>query len=231
MAAAAARGQAPVPAAAHSASRTTTEKRERLAEESQALSLSRAVTRPWYTLPMKGPLLGIVVVIALLAAGVIFYTTGTPTPAAPVLQTYSNDRYGISFSYPAGYVLSENDVSLPTEPRHHVITIIAEADAVPRQNSEGPTAITLDFYEQTIDTLPKWLLTTESNFALGNQKYATTSIDGEDSVTYSWSGLYEGETTALIHSGTLIATSVTYISPADAIVSAYQTVLTTMQLR
>src|SRR5262245_29256581 len=105
---------------------------------------------------MKGEVLGIVIALALLATGTIFFAGTIFMPQAPALQNYANDAYGITFSYPEGYVLSEKDVNAVNEPRHHVVTIIREEDAVPRVNSEGPTAITLDFYESS-STLAEWL--------------------------------------------------------------------------
>lgn len=183
---------------------------------------------------MKPTVLSIVIVLALLATGAIFYGGNalTPIASAPVEQTYANELYGISFSYPAGYLLAEDDVGT-VDRTHHVITIIKEEDAVPRVNSEGPTAITFDFYQNDHDpvSLIQWLSTPESNLALGDGTYASTTVSGIDAVRYTWSGLYQGETIALLHEGDIITVSVTYMSPGDQIKSDFASVLDSVRLR
>lgn len=177
---------------------------------------------------MKGEVVGIVVVLALLATGAIFFAGNFFTQPTPAMQTYQNDMYGISFSYPEGYILSEDDVNPLGTPRHHVVTIIREEDAVPRLNSEGPTAITLDFYESST-TLANWLASPVSNLYLGSS-YASTTVDGEDAVSYGWSGLYEGNTVAFTHKNAVVAATVTFISPADQIVADYEALLSSIRL-
>jgi hypothetical protein len=183
---------------------------------------------------MKGPIIGIVIVLALLATGAIFLAGSAfqEEQQVPLVQTYANDLFGISFTYPAGYVLAEAEVGTVERP-HYVITIIQEEDAVPRVNSEGPTAIRLNFYQNTTRplTIPEWLATDESNFNLGNGMTASTSLDGTDAVSYQWSGLYQGETMAFLHNGWIVAASVTYTSPADQIYTDYQMLLSSLVLR
>lgn len=183
---------------------------------------------------MKGPVVGIVVVLALLATGAIFYVENAFTSAPEVFleQTYGNDLLGISFTYPVGYILAENEVGVP-ERAHHLVTIVTETDAVPRVNSEGPTAITLDFYQNGSDavSIEQWLKTEESNFQLGDGKSEITTLHGADAIRYRWSGLYEGETVVFLHNERIVAISVTYQSTADPIYIDYQTLLSSLRLR
>lgn len=180
---------------------------------------------------MKGEVLGIVIVLAVLSAGAIFFAGNLVAPPTPTLQSYENDAYGTSFSYPTGYILSEKDVDLTQIPPFHEVTIISHEDAVPRLNSEGPTDITVDFYTAT-STLEQWIASPLSNFGLGGDgRIATTTIEGDPAVSYTWSGLYDGNTVAILHNGKIITLSVTYFSTTDDIVAAYETVLQTLQLR
>ncbi len=180
---------------------------------------------------MKPPVLGIVIVLALLAAGAIFFASDAMAPQQVVVpeQTYANQVYGISFSYPAGYLLSEQAAG----DGPYVITIIKEEDAIPRTNSEGPTAISIAIYDGPIGdgTLDGWLAANESNFALGDGTSVSSTVNGAEAVTYRWSGLYEGETTAFLHETNLVAVSVTYMSPSDEIYAAYQNLLASFRLR
>ena len=180
---------------------------------------------------MKPTILGIIIVLALIGAGAIFYggSAFSPEPASPVVQTYSNDAYGMSFSYPVGYLLTEES----GEGSYH-ITLIREEDAVPVvAGGEGPTAITIDIYDldegaNAVD----WMTSSpNSNFGLGPKTYEGRAVSGIDAAQYAWSGLYEGMTTALSHEGRVYAISVTYLSPTDAIRTAYEEVLDSFYLR
>ncbi len=183
---------------------------------------------------MKGPVIGIVIVLALLATGAIFFAGNAFVPEAqtPLEQTYGNDLFGVSFAYPVGYLLAEAEVGVLGR-THHVITIIKEEDAVPRIHSEGPPTITLDFYQNDTkpQTLEEWVKGDESNLRLGNGESTSLTVDGVEGVQFNWSGLYEGETTAFLHNGKVVAVSVTYLSPADEIYLDYQALLRSLRLR
>lgn len=183
---------------------------------------------------MKGPLLGIVIVLALLATGAIFYASEAfrPAPTAPLEQLYANDFFGFSFSYPVGYILAESEVGTVSR-KHHVVTIIKEEDAVPRVHSEGPTAITIDVYQNDTNplSLETWIASSESNLRLGNGTLVETSVGGVPAKSFNWSGLYEGESIAFLHAGNIVVISVTYMSPSDDIYKAYQALLASLRLR
>jgi len=180
---------------------------------------------------MKPIILGIVLVLAVAVTGYLFFISpATPEVAhTPSMNLYANGTYGISFSYPENYVLSEQEYAQD----HYVITLIREEDAVPVIGAgEGPTAITFEIYGQEEGaTLSDWLSDPRSNFQLGDGTYASTTVSGNDAVHYGWSGLYEGETTAFLHEGNLIAVSVTYMSPSDPIRATYDAVLASLTLR
>lgn len=187
---------------------------------------------------MKPTVLGIVIVLALLAAGAIFYGGAAFTPPAteaPV-QTYANDGLGIAFAFPVGYLLSEEDANT-AEMRTHTITLIREADAVPVvAGGEGPTAITVSVLKDATrvepygDVLSVLQSSNTYNFQLGDGTYERTTVDGADAVHYTWSGLYEGESTAFIHNGQVMVVSVTYMSPSDQIRMDYFDLLSSFRL-
>lgn len=183
---------------------------------------------------MKGPIIGIVIVLALLATGAIFYASDAlqAVPAAPVEQTYANDLFEFSFSYPTGYLLAESEVGVLGR-THHVISIIKEEDAVPRVNSEGPTAVTVDIYQNDTkpQTLEEWAQSDESNAKLGDGVMTEGTVDGAPSLRYTWSGLYQGETTVFLHNDRIVAVSVTYMSQADDIYAVYGMLLNSLRLR
>ncbi len=198
---------------------------------------------------MKSKVQGIVITLAILVTGYMFLLPQTSfvSTQPPSLLAYANDAYGISFSYPAGYILSEEDRDTPTF-KNHRITLIKEEDAVPviarlpgtrrGAGGEGPVSVVIDISEDTGRTLPYTDVlevvksSTATNFHLGDGSYSHAKVAGTDALQYQWSGLYEGETTALIHRNKYqIFVSVTYLSPGDPITAAYQTVLTTLNLR
>lgn len=163
-----------------------------------------------------------------------FLRTNNPAVVGTPIEkvTYHNSVYGISFSYPKGYVLSEGERG-NAERAHYAIVLIAETDAAPPVNGEGPTAITIDIYQNNLDkqSLLGWLKgTAVSNFKLGDGTYVTTTVQGKEAVAYRWSGLYEGETTAFLHKENVIAASVTWLTPEDKIVANYRELISSVRL-
>lgn len=182
---------------------------------------------------MKPTVLGIVIVLSLVAAGAIFYggSAFAPSSQQSLVQTYSNEAYGLSFSYPVGYVLSERSGN---NNAYH-ITLIREEDAVPVVGGgEGPRAITVDVYTLPEDqTVIDWMNTSPfSNFGLGQEKkYEERVVAGTTAVRYSWSGLYEGITTVLTQGNRVYTISVSFNSPADDIRFDYESVLDSLRVR
>ncbi len=174
--------------------------------------------------------------VLVVLVGLGLYLAGrqpdAPGTSSPLAAEYRNDAYGVSFSYPEGYVLQEGEHG-SAHRAHYAVTLIREEDSAPRENSEGPTAISVDIYQNNLDQqqLVSWLKgTNDSNFKLSDGTYASTTVDGVEAVQYRWSGLYEGETTAFRHNGNIIAVSVTYITPQDANIATYRDVLRSFTL-
>ena len=154
-----------------------------------------------------------------------------PTPSPQVteaagIKTYSIDRFGFNFEFPAHYFLEEKE--LGNAHRYHrqisltedteESRLVREGKATPPQ--EGPPAITIDFYQNNLDTvsLLQWVThSAASNYKLGDGSHATATIAEKEGIAYTWSGLYKGETQVFEHNGNIIAVSVTYLHKEDKI--------------
>lgn len=179
-----------------------------------------------------------IVVAAVLLIGGVYAVSRTKIPAPRVTpsvvgeRTYVNERYGISFTYPQNYVITEAERG-DGHRGHYVITLVKQEDAAPRENSEGPVAIVFDIYQNNLDrqTLRGWLEgSSYSNYKLSNDTYMMTHVGGADAVAYRWSGLYEATTTAFIHNDNIVAASVTYITPEDTQIAVYHDILKSVRL-
>lgn len=180
-----------------------------------------------------------IVLIFVLALGValwvLFPKEQPETPNVPLVQDnmYTSEKFGISFSYPNAYVLTEREVG-NGERGHYAIVLTRVNDMPVPENGEGPPTITLDIFQNNLDklTLDAWLTGTNfSNFKLGNGQKASTTVDGTTGVRYDWSGLYEANSVVFLHRDNVVMVSGTYLNPADAIVSDFEDVLASIKLR
>jgi hypothetical protein len=112
-----------------------------------------------------------------------------------------------------------------------MIMLVRKGDEIAPEGGEGPVAITIDIYDNSVDKLSvmDWMKNTnQSNFKLGPGTYDTERVGGEIAYTYTWSGLYEGRTTVLAHGTDIVAISVTYMDPNDDILIAYDDVVSSI---
>ena len=140
---------------------------------------------------------GSLIAIVVLGVGVfLFYSQET-------LSQYSSEAYGVSFEYPDTYVLEEREVGSGERLRHS-ITLVSKSDAAEeRANSEGPTAITVDIFQNNLDQDPvaDWILKNSfSNFKLSVDGVLTPeTVDGAPAFSYTWDGLYRGDSVVFPH--------------------------------
>jgi hypothetical protein len=175
----------------------------------------------------------IIIIIAAIiigaAAYVVFGLEKTPADS----KRYENKEYGISFYYPKGYTLIEGEIG-NAERGHYVVAIVSDADAVPRENSEGPVATSIDIYQNNIDkqSTAEWLKNTNfSNFKLSDGTYASTTLSKKDAIKYRWSGLYEAETNVVLHKDNIVALTITYITPQDSIFKVYNQIVNSIKFK
>jgi hypothetical protein len=151
-------------------------------------------------------------------------STQIPQENISTAGKYSNTEYGISFTYPENYTVTEADAAGSEMRKRHAITLIRKADLPVPQGGEGPTSITIEMYQNNLDkqTTEQWILNSnESNFKLSNGVMATTTIDGLPARSYRWSGLYEGTTIVTAQPNWIYVLSVTYLEMGSDIVQDF----------
>lgn len=181
-----------------------------------------------YTAAMRF-VVGVLVLVVFVVAGYFLLQPGS-MPSVPPGQvaepSYASARHGFSFSHPDAYELAEFDAPGSGERAHHVITLMRKADLPVPQNGEEPPMITIDIYQNNLDnqTAEDWIRNdSRSNFKLGEGRLSTT-VGGEEALSYRWSGLYEGTTIVVAKPEWMYAFSVTYLEPGADIVQDFVTV-------
>ena len=107
---------------------------------------------------------------------------------------------------------------------------MAEEDLVPPENSEYPPVVTVDVYPAT-GTVTEWMESdVRSNYQFGDKQQAKTTVDGQEAYAYTWSGLYQGKTTAFRHHDAIVAVSATWLTPEDETLDTYDSVLASFNL-
>ncbi|MBI4121214.1 MAG: hypothetical protein HY457_03090 [Parcubacteria group bacterium] len=173
----------------------------------------------------------IVVVVVLLIGGVFLVNERAVQreggEGLAGSKQYTNATYGISFSYPGAYVLSELDAPGSAMRKHHVITLIHKDNLPLPVNGEGPPAITIELYQNDLDkqTTEGWIRNTSaSNFKLGEGRLSSTTVSGLPALSFRWSGLYLGTTIALAQPKWVYVLSVTYLEIGAPIVQDFVSV-------
>ncbi|MES2437056.1 MAG: hypothetical protein V4519_03510 [Patescibacteria group bacterium] len=156
--------------------------------------------------------------------------TSTSTPQT--LKSYQNIEHSIGFVYPSTYTLTQKELG-NAERKHLRITLVS--DTTVRENSEGPTSINFDIYQNNLDkqTIASWVKNySESNFkqSVVEGKYASTTVAGKEAITYTWDGLYQGDSYVFAHATNIIMASVTYLTPEDTIKKDFETILSNLKL-
>jgi hypothetical protein len=149
------------------------------------------------------------------------------------LKTFENADLGISFQYPAAYVVQEETTG-NAERASRSITLIRETDltATPPA-SEGPTTIRFDFFQNNLDglTAQAWAeQSAPSNYKLSTGETTSLLIDGRESFTYAWDGLYHGLSSVITHGDWILMATITTLTADDQILSDYVQVLKTLRL-
>jgi hypothetical protein len=175
-------------------------------------------------------IIGIVSILVILSIFKVYkHTIKAPADqvgaqATSTLQQYSSVEYGITFSYPESYALSEIDTPGSGMRKHHVITLMRKADLPPPVNGEGPPAITIEMYQNDLEkqTTEEWIRNTSaSNFKLGEGKLTEIMVAGLPALSYRWSGLYEGTTIALAQQKWVYVLTVTYLEMGADIIQDF----------
>ncbi len=169
--------------------------------------------------------------LLIIALALIVYQApsfGTPEivieEPEPTTRSYSNEAYGLSFTYPLNYELSERRASGSGERQHEVITLMRKEDLPPPVGGEGPPAITIEVFQNNLDHLSteEWIRNNSlSNFKMGDGTLSSTTISTFPALSYRWSGLYEGTSIVTAQPRWVYMLSVTYLEMGAPIVQDF----------
>jgi len=178
---------------------------------------------------MRGKIILGAVVLVIAAAVYIMWPSISEAPGAQSqTATYTSSEYGISFVYPRSYALTEHDTG-GGERRSHAIVLMKDtpenrALISGETPSEGPPTITIQMFQNNLDhyTTEGWIRgVSDSNFKLSEGRLATTTISGQEALSYRWSGLYEGTTIVQARPAWVYAFTVNYEHMGDDIVQDF----------
>lgn len=154
------------------------------------------------------------VLIPLIALCAWWFLGGSAEAPVQTGNAYSSDTYGISFSYPDGYTLTERD-----EPGVHVITLVDKNNSPLPEAGEGPTSITVQIIPNTgSQTADEWIRSSPlSNFRLSGGTPVEVLVGTDSALAFAWDGLYPGTTIVQARGEKIYAFSVTYLTTEDPI--------------
>lgn len=180
----------------------------------------------------------IIVALALtmIILGIVFISRYQNEPETK-LKHHTLSEAGISFNYPANYFLEVKDTGSPQRKRTNIILtedteenrLVREGKSSPR---EGPTAITVDIFQNIEQATPEsWVRgNSNSNFKQAYGEPTIFTYKDRDAVSYRWSGLYEGQSVVFAHDGNIIMASVTFITDHETIVRDFENLLESVEL-
>lgn len=188
----------------------------------------------------------VVLVILILGGAAAYLYFVPPTPVVPVPQEspnqsegprYENAALGFAFEYPDTYQLAERELG-NGERWHYNVTLLDKVAAanIP-EGGEGPTAITVDVFQNNLDqlTVAEWVANdSRSNFKLaisGALANVTVTNSEKQAVAYTWDGLYRGDSIVFGHDGKIFMLSVTYMTPQDTIIGDFAGLASNFELR
>lgn len=136
--------------------------------------------------------------------------TATPSAAVPesTVVSWTNTDFGIVFDFEMGadpFLLSET-----ADPEAGLVmawSLIRESElAAARDDSLGPRGLVIEAFEFVPGGEPAsaeaWVLgTARSNLMMGDGELKATEVGGLPAVRYTWSGLYEGMSVAVLAEG------------------------------
>lgn len=182
---------------------------------------------------------GVAVLIVALVGVYMLIASPPETFQIDDFEMYENAIYDISFAYPSTYALQEREVG-DGHRYHYSITLIdKETLANVPQNGEGPPSITIDIFQNNLDKLSieDWVRGTSfSNFKLSpDGRLASSTVANAPALSYTWDGLYRGESVVFAHPGAagkdnIIMLSVTSLTHEDSIRSNFAMLLASISL-
>jgi hypothetical protein len=184
-------------------------------------------------------IVGILLVLCI-AGGALWFLLGgrIPTPITVGNQEspYHFDDAGIAFDYPRNYTFESYPLEDETESWSSLMLVrTAEKEAAEANGaSEGPVAIVIGIFPNSGNiSLEDWIKNnSHSNFHLSaDQKLDSVTIGGMPGLAYTHSGLFENDTVAVAHSGSIYLFEVSWADASDTIRADFQNLLKTVQFK
>lgn len=131
-------------------------------------------------------------------------SASSPQPTTQSSQTaYTNEQFGFSFAYPAGYVIDDSyeNPSSRNDGLQKMIEVWSAADyqaiqAHQFQGSEYPPNVNVTVYSNPQkQSLEEWVKSSDRFVATGDVSRQT--LAGQDAIAFSSSGLYDNENIVL----------------------------------
>ena len=176
-----------------------------------------------------GKFIGFLVLLAF-AVGLLYFV---PVGKVSESKLYTSDVYGVSFSYPAKYFVIEAD-AVDGERAQYSIVLMEDTPenraliSDPQSATEGPPTITIMLFQNNLDnyTTKRFIQDTNfSNFKLSDGVLATTTVDGEEGMRYSATGLYENTNVVIARPDLVYMFTAFYNAPNDAILADFEDIL------
>lgn len=178
--------------------------------------------------------------LALLGTGLVivslFGLTNTEPETAAKPATYTNETFGLSFTYPegtAGYVLEERDHDDETATLLKTITLTAHDDharlvANPPIGGEGPAVIAISVFANPDKQFPlAWAMKYPefSSHALKRSADQELVVGGANALVYEADGLYPAKHVIVAHGAYLYVLTGQYPTPDSPLRTDFDTVV------
>lgn len=182
---------------------------------------------------MNNKFIILLVVAVVLLGGVWYFGRGgeVVTPKQSLVP-YSSVEYKISFEHPSGlYLKAIPNVGTPENPQLAVVLVedtqvnrdILDGKSV--EGGEGPTAITVEAYQNPDGLSPQKWAEQDPNWKMSDEDLSPVKVGGQDGIAFNWDGLYQGKS-LIVTKGTLAYVfSVTWIAPEDQLIKDFDMVL------
>lgn len=177
---------------------------------------------------MRNIAIAFVLLVALAGLGYFLPAMQTTSP-----RTYGSETYGISFSYPAKYLVTEFEEGTGERGRHTLVLIEDTEEnrailAGERPGTEGPPTIVVGIFQNDLDgyTAESFVKNTSfSNFKLSDGALEEATVGGEGALRYDATGLYENKNAVVARTKYVYMFTAYYNSPDDPILSDFEEVL------
>lgn len=172
--------------------------------------------------------------VAVVLLGGIWFLGRGKEGAEPKqsMVAYSSAEYKVSFEHPSGLYRKEfTNMGTPEKPQ--LAVVLVEDTQVNRDildgkselGGEGPTAITLDAYQNPDELSAEEWANQDTNWALSDKATTPVSVAGQSGFSFNWDGLYQGKSVVVTKGKLAYVFSVTWLTPEDQIIKDFDMVL------